>query len=266
MNTCLNCGKEVNNKFCNTSCQNQYRSKQNRLKYDANPNTCKCCGKILEWEQRKNTYCSNRCATLTNNKLRESISDEIKQEISKTLKEYYSINNLYKKRTCKKCGKEFIRIKGKTTKLFCSKECSNYYKTHRNEFLSPEALLKISEGGRKSAKIQGDCRRSKNEIYFYELCIAHFENVSHNSCDFNGWDADVILSDLKIAILWNGPWHYKQIKNGTSLKQIQNRDCIKIKEIEKCGYTPYIIKDMGKHNPKFVEEEFEKFKKYIAGC
>ena len=29
---------------------------------------------------------------------------------------------------------------------------------------------------------------------------------------FNGWDADVILPDLKIAIMWNGIWHYKQVR------------------------------------------------------
>jgi hypothetical protein len=29
--------------------------------------------------------------------------------------------------------------------------------------------------------------------------------------------------------------------------------------IEKHGYQSYVIKDMGKHNPVFVREEFEKF-------
>lgn len=53
MNKCLNCGKEVNNKFCNTSCQNQYKSKQIRLKYEENPNVCQHCNKALSWEQRK---------------------------------------------------------------------------------------------------------------------------------------------------------------------------------------------------------------------
>jgi hypothetical protein len=29
--------------------------------------------------------------------------------------------------------------------------------------------------------------------------------------------------------------------------------------IEKKGYTPYIIKDMGRYNKKFVQQEFEIF-------
>lgn len=37
-----------------------------------------------------------------------------------------------------------------------------------------------------------------------------------------------------------------------------NRDKIKINEIIKCGYKPYIIKDLGKYNRVFVEEEFNK--------
>lgn len=84
-----------------------------------------------------------------------------------------------------------------------------------------------------------------------------------NEQKFNGWDADVIIEDLKIAVLWNGKWHYEKITQKHSVKQVQNRDNIKIKEIIKCGYIPYIIKDMGKYKKSFVEEEFEKFLNYL---
>jgi hypothetical protein len=63
--------------------------------------------------------------------------------------------------------------------------------------------------------------------------------------------------------MWNGKWHYEKITKNHSLKQVRNRDFIKIKEIKKMGYEPYIIKDMGSYNPEFVEKEFEKLKKYI---
>ena len=69
---------------------------------------------------------------------------------------------------------------------------------------------------------------------------------------------------FKIAVLWNGKWHYESI-GGHSVKQVQNRDKIKIKEIEKIGWIAYIIKDMGKYNPLFVQEEFDRFLQYIAG-
>ena len=50
---------------------------------------------------------------------------------------------------------------------------------------------------------------------------------------FNGWDADVIIPELKIAVLWNGNWHHKKITKKHSVLQVQNRDRIKIKEIER---------------------------------
>lgn len=118
------------------------------------------------------------------------------------------------------------------------------------------------KGGIKSAKSQQ--RRSKNEIYFCELCESYFKDVQHNESIFNGWDADIIINDIKYAILWNGIWHYKQISKTQSLEQVQTRDKIKLDQIIKCGYTPYIIKDEGRYNKKFVEEQFEIFKNFIS--
>ena len=47
-------------------------------------------------------------------------------------------------------------------------------------------------------------------------------------------------------------------------EQVKNRDKIKIKEIADAGWVPYIIKDMGKFNKKFVRNKFEEFKIYLA--
>lgn len=56
--------------------------------------------------------------------------------------------------------------------------------------------LKICNiGGRTSVKSQN--RRSKNEIYFAELCSEYFDNVLTNEPIFNEWDADVILENKK---------------------------------------------------------------------
>ena len=116
-------------------------------------------------------------------------------------------------------------------------------------------------GGLHSASSQN--KRSKNEIYFANLCKSIFNNVTTNSPIFNEWDADIILNDQKIAILWNGVWHYKKITSKHSLEQVQNRDNLKIKEIKIMNYLPYIIKDMGKFNKSFVELEFMKFLNFL---
>ena len=67
MNKCLNCGKEVKNKYCNVSCQNSHRAKEIREKYYSNPKLCKYCGKIIEFENKRNIYCSHSCSARTNN-------------------------------------------------------------------------------------------------------------------------------------------------------------------------------------------------------
>ena len=56
------------------------------------------------------------------------------------------------------------------------------------------------KGGQISARNQS--KRSKNEIYFSELCIGYFgkENVSTNEIYFDGWDAEVIIHYKKLAI------------------------------------------------------------------
>lgn len=153
---------------------------------------------------------------------------------------------------CHICKKEF-QPKHFNTKL-CSQECSN------NMWRTEEYREKAKENGRVGGKLSviSQERRSQNEIYFSELCANYFE-IKTNEAFFDGWDADVIIHSEKIAILWNGIWHYKQISKTQSLKQVQARDKIKLDIIEKMGYTPYIIKDMGKFNKKFVEQEFEIF-------
>lgn len=241
---CKECGKEYklfltekqyNNgkysKFCSTSCGRKYAQTcaSNNLK------EAKCidCGKIIYIENRaSNKTC--RC-------------DECKLIHSEPIKK------------CIVCGKEFRRHNAKC----CSEECSNEYKHNRKKYLSEECIEKLRNTGKKSALIQSENRRSKNEIEFCKLCESYFNNVEHNKPIFNGWDADVIIHDIKYAILWNGKWHYEQITKSHSVKQVQNRDKIKIEEIKKYGYIPYIIKDMGSYNKEFVNEKFNKFIEYL---
>lgn len=91
------------------------------------------------------------------------------------------------------------------------------------------------------------------------------EKVLHNAPIFNGWDADIILLDYKIAILWNGPWHYRQIIETQSLAQVQTRDKIKYNEIIAAGFTPYIIKDSNQRsmNNSDIITEFNRLLNYL---
>ena len=116
------------------------------------------------------------------------------------------------------------------------------------------------KGGLSSAKKLN--LRSSNEILFASLCAKEFTIVCNQQI-FGGWDADIILPELKIAVLWNGVWHYKKITRVHSLEQVQNRDRIKLLKIAEHGFYAYVIKDMGSADPDFVHSEFEKFLEFL---
>lgn len=156
---------------------------------------------------------------------------------------------------CNYCKTKFEVGWNKRTQKFCSKSCNKTnYMTTGNV---------ASEMGKKSVAAQSNTRRSKNEIYFAELCKDKFIDVKCNEPIFNGWDADVIIEDLKLAILWNGKWHYSKIKEKHSVEQVQTRDRKKQEEIIKAGYKFYIIKDMGKSDNQFVIKKFEEMLVYL---
>lgn len=215
--------------------------------------TCKKCKN--EFNIRKNLenkFCSRKCANsrIHNEKTKEKISKSLTKSIAKLQK----IN-------CKECTEE-LSVKNKTG--YCRK-CSAKYRIY-----SEETRRKLSLCGRKGgrASVLMQQRRSKNEIIFANLCIDYFKEVKCNEKLFNGWDADVIIEDIRIAVLWNGKWHYEKITEKHSVLQVQNRDKIKLKEIENCGYRSYIIKDLGdrkrSENESFVKSEFEKFLKHCG--
>ena len=114
-------------------------------------------------------------------------------------------------------------------------------------------------GGRIASRKRKISKRSLNEIYFSDLCKEVFSNVLCNESIFNGWDADVIIPDLKVAVLWNGIWHYEKLFKAHSLIQVQNRDRIKIGEIKKAGYVPYVVRDPSCEDSKFVVDQFISF-------
>ena len=210
----------------------------------------------------KHFFCCSSCSATYNNKLRGHIEPIVKQKIAKSVTEHYNKVQRHK-HICRVCGKEYNTCDEGATRVVCSKNCSKILRENRKKFLSEDTISKLRQAGLKSVSVQSDKRRSMNEAYFCKLCEEHFNQVRHNEPIFNGWDADIIIDDIKYAILWNGKWHYENISSTQSLEQIQNRDKIKLNEICNCGYTPYVIKDMGKYNKNFVDDEFVKFLKNL---
>lgn len=218
--------KYSNGEFCSIECSRGFSTSEKR----------KNINELVSKKLKKSKYCE--CGDLFIG-YRKFCSNDCLIKYKKIRK-----RNIEK---CIECEIEFIP-KNRNKEKCCSKEC----RINRNR-------KNGQIGGIKSSISQS--RRSKNEIYFYELCKDHFKYISCNENIFNGWDADIIIHDIKVAVLWNGKWHYEKITKQHSINQVENRDKIKIKEIKKYGYKPYIIKDMGRENKIFVESEFLKFKK-----
>lgn len=206
--------------------------------------TCQKCDKsytvnISEINFNKGKYTKFCCRGCANSRI---ITQEHKDKNKLALSKGITIHSL----ECVICNDVF-NSENKNMQT-CSKEC-----------LTKLLQKHGSINGLKSAQVQADSRRSKNEIAFSELCIEKFNDVECNKAIFNGWDADIIIHDLKIAILWNGKWHYEKITQKHSVAQVQNRDKIKIKEIIKYGYSPYIIKDLGQYDIDKVNNEWHIF-------
>ena len=243
-------------KYCSVQCSNEHHNKEIKVECSECGKTISITRSVYDRSKTKRFFCNHSCSAKFNNTHRVVLNRK----------------DMSKERICKVCGKLYHYHYGKdgfdySTKLCCSKECSDELRKNKVKYLTNEQRKRYSEvgtiGALKSVKVQKEIRRSKNEMLFCEYCEKHFNEVKHNESIFNGWDADVIIEDNKYAILWNGRWHYDELSKTTSLKQIQNRDKIKLKEIIKCGYKPYVIKDMGSYNPIFVKEQFDKFLKDI---
>jgi hypothetical protein len=212
--------------------------------YNSCPSKCSHCEQSIEYTRRKNKFCSSSCAAKSNNTGRV-VSETQKQKVAELLRKPTE------SRFCPTCNTEF-QCKISSKKIYCESKCYS---------ITPEGRYNSSLGGKVGGKISASIqiRRSKNEILFADKCRIEFGHILENVPMFEGWDADVIIPSKKIAVLWNGNWHRKKLREGHSVKQVQNRDRIKLKKIRDNGYLPYVIEDYGRYNPVFVEQQFHKF-------
>lgn len=248
--------KRFNNKNTNYKkcCSNRCSNILNGLKI-SEIRCCVNCKKQFESDGDKK-FCSHRCGAIYNN-ARRVLSEETinKLRIGAILWNRQNNKSKYKRDEnrlyflkCKTCHKEF---KNKRYGIKnCSPEC---YAIDRKNFGRKGALAQYNSIHRKTG-------RSYNEMYFYQLVKEKFPDALNNKFIFNGYDADVIIPSLKLAIHWNGIWHYKSVISELHFNSIQEKDKLRYNEIEKAGYTNYIIKDIKScKNYELVKEELKKF-------
>lgn len=141
----------------------------------------------------------------------------------------------------KKCCSDLCLKQSKLDKLEKMKNNRSSYSGY-----SGLTLAQRQENGRKGGlkSASQKIKRSKDEIKLYEIIKQYYPNIKHNEPIIDGWDADIIFDDIKLAILWNGPWHYKEMGHSNhSLKQVQTRDKIKTDLFTKNGWKVLIFED-----------------------
>lgn len=157
MNTCKNCGDEINDshKYCSMRCRNIYvnknlrdyeknssaLSKKTKYEYNTNPKKCKFCEKLIPYEKRINSFCSKECrinSLIIWNKNKKGIKKIFSEkglynileanDIRYNTKKYYE-NPKY----CKECNSPLSYNKRKH--VFCSIGCKrNYDKRNMSEY------------------------------------------------------------------------------------------------------------------------------------
>lgn len=177
------------------------------------------------------TFCSVSCS----NKYRTR-SEESKQKTSFTLKKSSKLHWI----TCKHEECSNIVLKSRNRPVYC-KEC-----------LGKNLADRGSSGGKKSASIQSDARRSKPEKAFFALLKERYPDATHNTVLFDGWDADIVIPSIKTTIHWNGRWHYEKISRKHSVLQVQNRDFLKTKTFEENGWKSIHIRDLQDKKPDLI--------------
>lgn len=213
--------KGTENSFSNKEWQDTKNKSRFRVKQENSVKT-KTCPKCSSDHTKSGIFCSRTCSNSrihteeSNNKRRKTLLEKPKIE------KYFSL-------ICVNCSKNFT---SSSQRKCCSDAC-----------VKERRLCGSKNGARKAASKR--CLRSKDEIKLYELCKNYFQNVTHNDTSIaNGWDADILIHDTKTAILWNGPWHYKEMGfSNHSLSQVQNRDRIKMKKFESVGWKIVIFED-----------------------
>ena len=206
-----------------------------------NTPTCEHCGSVHDGTFATGRFCRVQCSRAYATAKRRS---EINAKVSKTNKAKHARHI-----QCAGCGVTF-RAPRKRSK-FCSRACT----PQRNKGSEAYAAM-----GRAGASALG--KRSKGEILFYDLCADRGWSLTHNDPAFEGYDADILIHDHKIAIHYDGPCHRRVIFRGQSLAQIQTRDRRKRAIIERHGWRNFTI-EAERTNVDFLRLEFKRLIAFI---
>ena len=238
---CLQCNtvlpiEKINNKFCNRSCSVSFNNKFKK--------GIKRVFSIEGLERIKKAGKEKKGISLEE-KFGKEKADKIKSKISKTNKSKVYLNRKeYLEFKCKICNKVLkLRPSESKNRKFCSGTCRNKY---------------------NNQNIIGT--RSKPEKYIEQELKKYFPSLQIIFNDrkllSNNKELDFYFPELSLAIEWNGPWHYLDLRTKKFRENIQNKDKQKLLECAEKGIKLIVVKDMTSHK-KFYEKKTKQIIKLI---
>jgi YHS domain-containing protein len=149
---------------------------------------------------------------------------------------------------CGWCGKNVERKyaeykSSKSGQVFCNKSCACSY---------------------NNTKRQG-MRRSKSESLLHKLIVEAFpdlEVITNDRKLLDGYELDIAIPSLKLAIEWNGIVHFKPIYGQKKFDRIQQIDTKKRQKAKEVGIDLIVIADLVS-TQEYVIESFQKIKQII---
>lgn len=158
------------------------KSEQRQLKYKLNPKICPNCNSIIEYKNRKNSYCSRKCASTYIQKdggnCHWNIEDRIR--ISKIAKEKNYVKSLQRNflpkvnKKCKNCNKEYnVPNCYKDIRNFCSHKCYYDWANKTGYLKGKSGGYRIGAGRGKSGWYKGIFCNSSYELAWVLFNLEH---------------------------------------------------------------------------------------------
>jgi very-short-patch-repair endonuclease len=239
-------------------------NKNERIKeYNLTPNRCSECHNVLNYEKRKNKFCSSNCSATYNNKNRV-LSDNTKRKIGDSINRY-NVNNPNKQKaiSCVMCGSEFYPKRSNSGRLSksttCSKLCSHELRSNKSKI---QMKKRIADGKHKGWISRNVI--SYPEKFFIEVLknnnIKYIHNYPVKQSDLGlestyNYFLDFYIENKNIDLEIDGQQHDRR----------KNDDMTRDAALISCDYNVYRIKWRnintvnGKENMK---KEIEKFLDY----
>jgi hypothetical protein len=184
---------------------------------------------------------------------------------------------------CTLCKNHFDRPSHykKREKPFCSHTCSDSYRITLREL---ECLWCNKKTTRRPSEIRGNIfcdkscaasynntkrrksRRSKCEKLLFNLILEEFpylDILPNDKTLLDGYEADIAIPSLKLAIEWNGIVHYKPIYGEEKLTKIKQIDGEKLVVANSKNINLIVIPDLVSKEC-YVKEAFLEIKKIIS--